>query len=142
MRRNDYTVGFIARAFDVEEAKQLVKTRPNLLSLNEMFLVAQTYKKDSDNYKEVFDVAARLYPTDPVSNINAAAVALEGGDVDGAYKRLSKLSDNPKAWNNLAIALAMKGEYDEALKLFLKAGAQGDNVAAENAKELERMMND
>lgn len=140
LRRNDYTVGFIARAFDVEEAKQLVKTRPNLLSLNEMFLVAQTYDKDSDNYKEVFDVAARLYPDDPVSNINAAAVAIENGDVEGAHKRLSRLSDNPKAWNNLAVALAMKGEYDEALKLFLKAGAQGDSTAAANAKELEKMM--
>ncbi len=140
LRRNDYTVGFIARAFDVEEAKQLVKTRPNLLSLNEMFLVAQTYDKESDNYKEVFDVAARLYPDDPVSNINAAAVAIENGDVEGAYKRLSRLSDNPKAWNNLAVALAMKGEYDEALKLFERAGAQGDNTAAENAKEIVKMM--
>ena len=140
LRRNDYTVGFIARAFDVEEAKQLVKTRPNLLSLNEMFLVAQTYEKGSDNYKEVFDVASRLYPADPVSNINAAAVALEGGDVDGAHKRLEKLKDTPAAWNNFAIVLANKGEYEEALKLFLRAGAQGDNVAAENAKELQKML--
>ena len=140
LRRNDYTVGFIARAFDVEEAKQLVKTRPNLLSLNEMFLVAQTYEKGSDNYKQVFDVAARLYPDDPVSNINAAAVALEGGDIDGAMRRLEKLKDAPEAWNNIAVALAQKGAYDEALKLFLKAATQGDNVAAQNAKELQKML--
>lgn len=140
LRRNDYTVRFIARAFNVEEAKQMLKTRPSLLSLNEMFLVAQTYEKRSAGYKEVFEVAARLFPDDPVSSINAAAVDLEAGNADAAYKRLEKLKDQPQAWNNLAVAMAMGGMYQEAETLFARAAAQGDEAAKANAAELRKML--
>lgn len=140
LRRNDYAVGFIARAFNVNEAKELVKTRPGLLSLNEMFLVAQTYEKGSADYKELFEVAARLFPDDPVSNINAAAVDLEDGNADAAYKRLENLENLPEAWNNLAVAMAMKGMYEEAGALFARAAAQGDETAQANADELKKML--
>ena len=33
-----------------------------------MFLVANSYDKGSDQFKEVFDIAVRLYPTDPSLN--------------------------------------------------------------------------
>lgn len=50
------------RAFNVDEAKQLYKTKPQYLSLNEMFLVANTYPKDSDEFKEVFDILPAFIP--------------------------------------------------------------------------------
>lgn len=140
LRRNDYSLGLIARSFDVEEAKEIIKTRPNILSLNEMFLVAQTYEKGSKEYNEVFEIAARVFPDDPVSNINKAASDLEKGDTEAALKRLEKLKDNPAAWNNLAIALAKKGDYDEAKKVFAKAIAKGDKQAQANAQELDKLM--
>ena len=62
LRRIDYTLAYIARPFDVNEAKQVIKTKPQYLSLNEMFLVANTYPKESAEFKEVFDIAVRLYP--------------------------------------------------------------------------------
>jgi len=40
LRRNDYEISFVSRPFDVDEAKEVIKTRPRLLSLNEMYLVA------------------------------------------------------------------------------------------------------
>ena len=42
LRHSDYTVRYVVRGFDVEEAKQIIKLRPQQLSLQEMFLVAQT----------------------------------------------------------------------------------------------------
>ena len=59
LRRIDYTLAYIARPFDVNEAKQVIKTKPQYLSLNEMFLVANSYDKGSDQFKEVFDIAVQ-----------------------------------------------------------------------------------
>lgn len=140
LRRNDYSVGLIARSFNVEEAKQIIKTRPNILSLNEMFLVAETYPKGSKEYNEVFEIAARTFPDDIVSNVNAAAIDLQNGNADAAYNRLIKLQDHPKVWNNLAIAMSMKGMYKEAAALLEQAAAQGDKDARGNAEELNKLI--
>jgi hypothetical protein len=74
VRRTEYTVSYVARAFNVEEARKIIKTNPKLLSLNERYLVAQSYPADSKEFKEVFDIAARLYPDDPIAIVNSAAV--------------------------------------------------------------------
>lgn len=142
LRRNEYTIAYIARPFDVNEAKAAMSTRPQLLSLNEMFHVAQTYPKGSAQFKEVFDVAARMYPNDPVANLNAATVELEGGNVDGAIARLEKFKDLPEAWNNLGYALVQKQRYEEALSYFDRAAERGDAVARENAVQLRRFLED
>lgn len=142
LRRNEYTIAYVARAFDVNEAKEVIKTRPQLLSLNEMFLVAQTYEKWSPEFKKVFDVAARMFPNDPVANLNAATMELEGGNVDGALARMEKFKDLPDSWNNLGYALVQKKRYEEALSYFDKAAAQGNQVAKNNAEELRKFLED
>lgn len=142
LRRNEYTIAYVARAFDVNEAKAAINTRPQLLSLNEMFHVAQTYPKGSAQFKDVFDIAARMYPNDPVANMNAATVELEGGNVDGAITRLEKFKDLPEAWNNLGYALVQKQRYDEALSYFDRAAARDDATARENAVQLRRFLED
>ena len=69
------------RPFNVDEAKELLFTRPQSLSLQEMFMVAQTYPVDSNEYLEVFETAARLYPTDTTANLNVAIAALNRQDL-------------------------------------------------------------
>ena len=102
LRRNEYSVSYSIRAFDAMEGREIIKTRPQLMSLNEMFLVAQTYEKDSPQFKEVFDIAARLFPQDPISQLNAAAVDLEGGNTEAATARLERVKSLERAelWNN------------------------------------------
>lgn len=142
LRRNEYTIAYVARAFDVNEAREVIKTRPQLLSLNEMFLVSQTYDKGSREFKDVFDVAARMYPNDPVANINAATVELEGGNADAAYSRLQKFEGMPDAWNNIGVALVMKQRYEEALGYFDRAAARGNTTAKLNAEQLRLFLAD
>lgn len=43
LRRVTFKADYNVRQFNIEEAKEIVKTRPQNLSLNEMFLVANTY---------------------------------------------------------------------------------------------------
>lgn len=135
LRRNEYTISYVARAFNVDEAKQLIKTKPQYLSLNEMFLVANTYPKDSGEFKEVFDIAARIYPDDPVARLNTAALELENGAIDAAIVRLQK-SDMPEAWNNLGIAYILKQDYKKGGEYLEKAIDAGIQAAAYNMGQL------
>lgn len=139
LRRIDYTLAYIARPFDVNEAKQVIKTKPQYLSLNEMFVVANTYPKDSPEFKEVFDIAVRLYPTDPVAQQNTAALEIERGATEAGIERLQKIN-TPEAWNNLGVAYAKKKEYQKALEYFSKAANAGVKAAAANQEGLSNWL--
>jgi tetratricopeptide (TPR) repeat protein len=124
------------RAFDVEEAKAIIKTNPKYLSLNEMYLVARTYPEGSREFNEVFDIATRLFPGEPVAIVNASAVDIETGNFRVALERLLKVADRKDALNNLGVAYARMGQYDKARKCFEEAISSGDELAEHNLKEL------
>jgi len=119
----------------------LVKTKPQLLSLNEMYLVANTYPKTSAEFKEVFDIAARLYPNDPYANLNSAALDIENGAYDSALERALKV-DMPESWNNAGYIYVKKGDYTRAAEYFKRAADAGLPVARENLNELNRWLED
>jgi len=139
LRRTDYIFGYNVRDFSVEEAKEKIKVNPELLSLNEMYLVAETYPKESKEFKEVFDIAARLYPNDPIAIINSAATEIETGNFTEALKQLEKIKEDPRAWNNLGVAYAKKGDMEEAKDYFEKATARNDATAKVNKSILEQI---
>lgn len=136
LRRTEYVVAYAVRGFNVEEAKEIIKTSSRLLSLNEMYLLAQTYPAGSKEFKEVFDIAVRLYPDSDIAILNSASADIEGGNMDAAIERMLKIADNPKVWNNLGVAYASKGDFAKAKEYFTKALAQGDSDARTNLSEL------
>ncbi|MBR8770539.1 DUF3868 domain-containing protein [Porphyromonas levii] len=138
LRRTEYVIAYNVRAFDVEEAKEIIKTNPKLLSLNEMYLVAKSYPADSKEFKEVFDIAARLYPNEPIAIINASAADIEGGNYQAAIERLSKLSSNAEAVNNTGVAYARMGNVEQARASFQKAVSMGSDNAKHNLEELTK----
>lgn len=128
LRHSDYVVNYTVRPFSVEEAKEILKTKPQQLSLEEMFLVAQTYEPGSKEFNEVFETAVRMYPDDPTANINAACTRMENGDTEGARKYLAKAGNSPQAVHAKGVLAMMEGKTDEARRLLDaadKAGAQG-----------------
>ena len=142
LRRTEYTIAYVVRPFNVEEAKKLIKTNPKLLSLNEMFLVAQAYEPTSKEFKEVFDVAVRMYPNDPIAILNSAAADIEAGNYQEAVSRLEKLDTNAQAWNNLGVAYARLGKVEEAKKLFEEAAKAGNQEAIHNKEQIVQYIND
>lgn len=136
IRRTEYTISYSVRPFNVEEAKQLIKTNPKLLSLNEMYLVAKTYDPSSEEYKQVFDIASRLYPNEPDALINSAAAELEVGSYARALKVLPSLGNRPEALNNLGVATALSGNREQARTLLEQAAALGSAEAKHNLAEL------
>ena len=138
LRRTEYVIAYNVRAFDIEEAKQIIKTNPKLLSLKEMYLVARSYPATSREFKEVFDIATRLYPNEPIAIINASAADIEGGNYQAAIERLSKLSSNADAVNNMGVAYAKMGMHERALECFQMATNMGNMNAQYNLAELNK----
>lgn len=132
LRRSDYRVNYVIRPFNVEEAKQIIKTKPQQLSLEEMFLVAQTYEPGSAKFNEVMEVAVRMYPGDATANLNAACTRLNAGDADGAKPYLDKAGNSPQALNARAAYAQLKGDYDEARRLYNQAAQAGVSEAKTN----------
>ena len=64
LRHSDYEVTYTVRPFTVEEAARVIREKPQHLSLNEMFLVANTYTPGSQDYNDVFETAVRMFPAD------------------------------------------------------------------------------
>jgi outer membrane protein OmpA-like peptidoglycan-associated protein len=141
LRRSEYTINYIARPFNITEAKELIHQKPCHLSLNEMYLVAHTREKGSDAFNEVFQVAVETFPDAPVARVNAAATAIARGQHDVAIGYLLFL-DLPEAWNNLAIAYSNVKNYDLALEFFERAAKAGNEEATRNLVELKKFLDD
>ena len=97
LRHSDYHITYKIKPFDVEEAKEIMKTKPQQLSLNELFMVAQTYEVGSKEFNEVMELAVRMYPTDETANLNAAIIRLNNGDADAAKPYLDRAGDSKEA---------------------------------------------
>ncbi len=134
-------VDYNVKNFDVEEAKIVILTRPQDLSLNEMFLVANTYQYGSQEFVDVFETAVRLFPKDEIANLNAAISALTRNDMVLAERYLNRITPEnyPAEYNNAMGVLALlQGNYERAETYLQTAAANGLEVAKQNLEELAR----
>ena len=136
LRHSDYVVSYTVRPFSVEEAKEVFRTNPKQLSLEEMYLVAQTYEPGSDEFNEVFQTAVVLYPDDPTANLNAACAEIERGDYAAASKYLAKAGDTPYAAHARGVIAMKQGDDAEARRQFTKAAQGGVKEARQNLELL------
>ena len=140
LRRNDYRIEYNVRNFNLEEARQLIRTNPKLLSQNEMYQVAGSYAKDSKEYREAMEIAARTYPDDPVALGNAAATCLAAKDARGAIALLEGKKLDAAAMNTLGVAYAEVGEYQKAKSTLEEAAKEGNADAKENLKQVIKVI--
>lgn len=138
LRRTEYKINYTVRGFSVEEGREIIKTRPQHLSLNEMFAVANTYQPGSREYNDVFEVAVRMYPSDPVANLNAANIAISKKDYAAARRYLASAGNSAQADNARGVLALAEGNLDEAESLLKKAQNGGVREAAANLEELAK----
>lgn len=132
LRHSDYVVSYTVRPFSVEEAKEILRTKPKQLSLEEMYLVAQTYEPGSDEFNEVFQTAVHLYPEDETANLNAACAEIERGDYKAASRYLAKAGNSPYAAHARGVMAMKQGNDDEARRQFTIAAQGGVKEAQQN----------
>ena len=139
LRRTVCEINYTVKGFSLEEAKENMAIAPKLLSLNEMYIVANTYEPGSSAFLNVFEVARREFPKDPVANLNGAAAALAKNNVRDA-ERFLKLSDpsTPEYANNQGVYYLLTGNYREAERYLKRAESMGVRVASFNLRELAK----
>ena len=98
-----------------------------------MFQVAQTMEPGSDAYREVFEIAVRMYPEDPVSNLNAALTAIDAGRLESARRYLAKTSDSAERTLAEAAIAMLENRLDEAEALL--GMLSGDPSVASQVEE-------
>lgn len=139
LRSSEYELHYTVKPFTVEKGKEVFRTNPSNLSLNEMFLIANTYEPGSDAFNEVFETAARIFPADDVANLNAAASALERKDILSATNYMGKVTKQSAAyWNNMGILTFLQKKDGTATSYFSKARQAGYSKATVNLSELEK----
>lgn len=139
LRRTVCSVDYTVKDFSVEEGKEVIKSHPQQLSLNEMYLVANTYPAGSEEFNEVFETAVRMFPDDDTASLNAANSAIERGDLVSAEKYLDRVNTTRgEAQNSRGILLMLKGDYDNAEAYFRRAQHAGIEDAVFNLEELAK----
>lgn len=133
LRRNEYRIEYNVRNFTLEEAKEVLKTRPDLLSVAEIQRVADSYGRNSDGYRKTLDVAVRTYPDNFAARNNAVLAAVETGHYDEAIALLKDATDGASL-NLLGVAYWKTNQPGEAKTALRKATDTGYAVAADNLK--------
>lgn len=139
LRRNEYRIEYNVRNFTLDEAKEVLKTRPDLLSVAEIQRVADSYGRNSDGYRKALDVAVRIYPDNIAARHNAALAALETEHYAEAIALLKDATDG-SLLNLLGVAYWKNGQTSEADTAFAKASQAGSDEATRNLQMLRRSL--
>lgn len=126
LRHSDYRITYSVRAFSSpDEIRRIMATAPQKLSLNEMFILAQTLEPGSDEYNDVFETAVRMFPDNETAHLNAANAAMTRGDYTSAQRYLAKAGDGAEAIYARGVLSALRGDYEAAEQLVREAQAKG-----------------
>lgn len=128
--RVDYTVHNLTDA----QARELLYTHPEMLSLEEIYRVARYYEPGSKQYREVYEIAARQYPDDVIANNNAAAALLQEGNAEAALPYLEKSGESGVSLINYGAYYYILEDLEKATDCFTKAKEAGVEQAGENLR--------
>ncbi|WP_081780304.1 DUF3868 domain-containing protein [Porphyromonas uenonis] len=142
LRRTVITFSFVVKGFDLEEAREVIKTHPTHLSLAEVNLVANSYPAGSAERYETWAIAADAFPNAVEPATNAAIMDFEAGRYAQAVKLLERYKKNTKLYTLLGIAYAYNEQYDNARTYLTKAAQLGLPDAQYNLDEYLHYMQD
>lgn len=121
LRHSDYDITYNIRSFSsTDDLIKVMHSAPQNLSLQEFYSLARSQEPGSEIYNEAFETAVRMYPTDPVANLNAAFSAMQRNDLAGATRYLDKAGNSPEAEYGRAILSAKKGDLSGAVEMLEK----------------------
>ena len=136
LRKTDYVIEYNIEVYtDVNEIVEIFRTSPNKLSLNELYVASTAFEAGSEDFIKVFETAVKMYPNDPVANLNAANVAMAKGDYLSAGKHLDKAGLSIEASYARGLFYIGTGNYDKAEMELSKAKAAGIIEAEEMLRQ-------
>lgn len=138
LRHTDYEIRYTVRKYaDVAEIREMMNMNPGKLCLNELFIGATSYPEGSPEYFAAFELAASLYPSSQIANLNAAMAALESRDLVKAEKYLTKSGDSADADYLRGIFFALKKDYSSSMAELNKAASKNYGPAVKAIEEVK-----
>ncbi len=125
LRRSQLSLSYDKVGFSDEELKELSKTNPDTLNVEELLFTA-TLHDDLSEQLRVYSEALRLFPNDWRTANNVGYVQYLQGDLDAAgtsFEKASQASENETVNNNIGAVAHMKGDRERAMELFTAAGS-------------------
>ena len=111
-----------------------IYNEPEKVSLTDFLRTASLYRPGTDQYREVYELAAYTYPSCAVVQLNAAAAALSQGDKESARYFFNQVGGDQRAYNNLGVLSLMDGDKETATSYFHKSLPQNPRLARENLR--------
>lgn len=126
LRHSDYTIEYTIRHYtSPREIEEIMNTAPQKLSLDEFYLLAQTYDEGSEELDELFEIAVRMYPNDEVANLNAANSAMSKGDYERALRYLERAGDRAEVQYARGALEVLREDYQAAMPYLEEAKRMG-----------------
>ena len=137
LRHSDYRIEYTVVSYvSVERIREIMATAAQNLSLAEMYMLAESCDPQSDEYKEIFETAVRLFPDDPTANLNAANVAMSRGELGRAERYLNKAGESAEAVYARGVLAGLQGDAAKAEELIRRAGSLGLSGADDAVERL------
>ena len=141
LRHTDYRISYTLRHYsDVNEIRRVLQERPQNLDLDELYLLAAEYEPGTPEFTEVYETAVRMFPSDPLANLNAANAAMRRGDNEAAARYLTKAGDSAEAVYSRAALEIRNNNFQAALPLLRKAQSMGLKQAGATLQQVEKLL--
>ncbi len=142
LRRSELTFHIVVKGFELDKAREIIKTHPTRLSLAEVYAVAQSYPEGSAERYETWTIAEAAFPQAIEPTANAAIIDMRAGRYAEALRRLEARKSEQKLWTLLGLAYAYNEKWTEAEKYLSYAAQHGMPGAEHNLNELRLYMQD
>jgi hypothetical protein len=138
LRHTDYAIACKAKQYvDPAEIEATLKRNPRIVSLNEIYLLANTHETGSDEFNSLCETAVHLYPDDPIANLNVANIAIRRGELNKASQYLDKAGNTPQAIYTRGVVAFLNGDTVLAKGLLQSAAAQGISQATDLLNQIQ-----
>lgn len=109
LRHTDYVIEYVVKHYEVKDARRLIYTHPEALSVEEMYQVAKSYEEGTDGWLDALMAAAQHYPDDATANLNAASACVRTQRLTDAKRFLTKAGSSAEAIYLADVIRAMEG---------------------------------
>lgn len=130
LRRTQMVVVYDKIGWSDAELKELSKTKPDTLTVEELLFCASLYE-DLGEKMRVYNLVVQYYPEDWRGPNNVGWVYYMQNDLGNAktnWEKANGINENPVTLNNLGIVARQNGDRDKASELYNSALSAGSEV--------------
>ncbi|MFR9650639.1 MAG: DUF3868 domain-containing protein [Rikenellaceae bacterium] len=128
-------------AYDLDRIAELIDTKPQNLSLEEMYRLSESYNMGDDEFEKIFLTAVKVFPDDEVAQNNALVTEIRGGNlerVEAVAGLVDRETQSAELANSLGVYYLLIGDLQAAQSVLQRAQDLGSTRAEGNMVQLSK----